>query len=511
MQLLSANSILKIFIQKCDKFSTFSAMGALSAFAFAPFNLFFCFLISFAWLFIQICEHDSFKKFFKFSFVFFLFFHIFGLFWLVHPLTINISQHWVLIPFAVTVIPAYFSLQLSLSLYFSFYKFDIFQKFFISSISLSLIIYFYSNYCPGFAWLIPGYIWASSIFLIQPFSIFGIYGYSLITIIVAFAIGASILCFMKKNSNFKIFKNCSILILFFIIIFSIFRVLRNDLEFTNVKVRIVQCNLDQKNKMDKSRAYKNFFQHLFLSKGNSKCDFIIWPEVSFPHIYRVGSQKFVHFFENALEKDEVLLFGAVRKSIEGKFFNSIIAINHEALDLGYYDKCKLVPFGEYIPLRKFIPFKSIASEIGDFDRGEKGKILNIKGVRFLPAICYEAVFPDNFVSYTSNADVILNITNDAWFGYTSEPFQHLEIVKCRAVEFGLPLIRVTNFGISAIFDPLARRVASIDINRSGFVDFYMPKKLHSTLYAEFGDIIFFFMIFLLVFLFFSYKKFFNRY
>lgn len=496
--------LLRDFTEKCDKTFVFCMMGGFAALAFPPVNLFFCFLISFAWFFIQLCEYKSFRAIALRAFYFFLFFHVLGLYWLAAPLTINFAKHAVLIPFALTIVPAYFALQLTFALIPVFFKKSYRQRLVIFSLSLSFIIYFYSNYLPGFAWLIPGYIWSCSQYLIQPFSIFGIYGFNLITILLSSALGAALLYSQKKSTDAKFFGILSALIFAFIIIFSTLRVFNNasssPLETTGVKARIVQCSLKQANKMNKNLAYQNFFQHAFFCK-NSDVDFIIWPEVSFPHIYKVNTGTFRHFFDNLLKKGQVLFFGAVRENTKtNEFFNSVIAIDHNANDLGYYDKFKLVPFGEYIPLRKYIPFQSIANDMGDFNQGERGKILNINGVKFLPAICYEAVFPDSFFSYTSGADVILNITNDAWFANTSEPFQHLQIVKCRAVEFGIPVIRATNFGISAVFDPYGKMVAQVPIKKSACVDFYIPKKINPTIYARFGDSIFFGMLILLLFL-----------
>jgi apolipoprotein N-acyltransferase len=135
----------------------------------------------------------------------------------------------------------------------------------------------------------------------------------------------------------------------------------------------------------------------------------------------------------------------------------------------------LVPFGEYVPFREYLPFQSIASDIGDFDRGEKAPVIELDGVKIVFAICYEIAFP-NFRK-GRDADIIVNATNDGWFGFTTEPFQHLQIARARAIETGLPLIRATNYGISAVFDPCGRELARVPINEAGIIEINIPKKI----------------------------------
>ncbi|GHU17212.1 hypothetical protein FACS189472_03770 [Alphaproteobacteria bacterium] len=283
-------------------------------------------------------------------------------------------------------------------------------------------------------------------------------------------------------------------------------------------MRIVQCNLTQAEKSNRELAEQNFWKHLGYSISENKLDFIVWPEASLPYMYNEKRADFQEAFQAVLTPGVHLILGAVREDLEtGEVYNSIVAVNHLGENVGCYDKVHLVPFGEYIPFRGFIPlpFRGIASDIGDFDVGKLPHVLEIKGLKMAMAICYEAAFPVlaapalmlsqpsepyastnfNTEAASTTADVAINVTNDAWFGPTSEPYQHLQIVRARAVEQGIPLVRCTNYGISAVFDPCGREICRIPMNNAGFVDFYIPERLPSeTPYKRYGDLLFWLML-----------------
>jgi apolipoprotein N-acyltransferase len=267
--------------------------------------------------------------------------------------------------------------------------------------------------------------------------------------------------------------------------FGIVRLLRNQTEFTPYKVRIVQCNLSQDEKNSNALSAINLQKHVSLSRSDEKIDFIIWPEAAIPYLYSENSTKLHNIISDPLKDGMTLISGAVRKDMAtGKVHNSAVFIDHMGRNICNYDKVRLAPFGEYIPFRSLIPtpFQSIASNIGDFDPGNSHKIIEINGLKIVVAICYEAIFSQDFMpknketDVIEEADVIINPTNDAWFGFTTQPFQHLQIVRARAIETGLPLIRVTNYGVSAIFDHCGRELNRIPISKFGYVDAFIPKK-----------------------------------
>jgi len=453
-------------------------LGIISAFSFAPFNWFPIFLITFSWLFVRISEVQEIKSLLIESFSFFFFWHVGCLYWLVYPLTLNLSKHWMLIPIAIMIIPAYLSLYLLIPVYIT-------KKIFrqpspiIFALSFCLIMLFYGNFLPGFPWVLPGYIWCIHEVFLQTLSIYGIYGLSFVTMLISGFGGMAFVCHQSGNKrDFKKYATFSGSLFLFIVSFGSYRLSVNKTEFTDKKIRIVQGNILHEKKQDHSLNFQNLTTHLNLSQHNSPVDFIVWPEASIPYLYKEDFTQLHDYLKSPLSYGEHLLAGAVRRDLSsGNVYNSVVAINHYGNNVANYDKSRLLPFGEYIPFRKYLPFPSIASDIGDFDVGNGINVFDINGTKIIFAICYEIVFPDRF-SGIKNADLIINVTNDGWFGFTTEPFQHLQISRARAIETGLPLVRAVNYGISAVFDPYGREIARIPIEQPGVVEINIPKPHH---------------------------------
>ena len=156
-----------------------------------------------------------------------------------------------------------------------------------------------------------------------------------------------------------------------------------------------------------------------------------------------------------------------------------------------YDKHHLVPFGEYMPLPELfrsLGIRALAQRVDvGFRAGPGPRVIDINGVRVLPLIFYEAVFPANARSLDDRADALLQITNDAWFGDFAGPQQHLAQARMRAIEQGLPLVRSANTGISAMVDAKGRVLASLALNERGVLDTQLPEGLSPTVYGTYGD------------------------
>ena len=155
-----------------------------------------------------------------------------------------------------------------------------------------------------------------------------------------------------------------------------------------------------------------------------------------------------------------------------------------------YDKAHLVPFGEYVPFGRYLPVTKLTAGRVDFSAGPGPVTLPVPGAPpFSPLICYEAIFPGNVVTHSgTRARWLLNVTNDAWFGDSSGPYQHFASARLRAVEEGIPLVRVANTGISAVVDSYGRIIAALGLNTRGIVDSELPRPVPgTTLYARFGN------------------------
>ncbi|MDH4442496.1 MAG: apolipoprotein N-acyltransferase [Rhizobium sp.] len=254
-------------------------------------------------------------------------------------------------------------------------------------------------------------------------------------------------------------------------------------EQRQIGVRLVQPAIDQAQKMENVDRIGVFEKHLALTaappaEGDQKPDVIVWPETAVPFILTENPDALVRIGD-VLEDGQVLITGAVRAEERGaglppRYYNSIYMIDDKGQILSASDKVHLTPFGEYVPfedvLRRF-GIEELISLPGGFSPAASRLLLTLpSGVSFYPLICYEAIFPNEIAPDLAGADAILNITNDAWFGATPGPYQHLLQSRLRAVERGAPLIRDANNGISAVIDPFGRIVDGLALNISGALD-----------------------------------------
>src|SRR6185437_13345856 len=194
--------------------------------------------------------------------------------------------------------------------------------------------------------------------------------------------------------------------------------------------------------------------------------------------------------------DGIVIAGTLRSDLPPApmvhYWNSLAVVDHAGRIVASYDKAHLVPFGEYVPLRGILPINKITPGTVDFSAGPGPRTLELPGLPpVAPLICYEAIFPGAVVDPAHRPDWLLNITNDAWYGFTSGPFQHVDIARVRAVEEGLPLARAGDNGVSAMFDPYGRVTARLALNDVGVLDVPLPQPLPPTLYSRVGDIPFF--------------------
>ena len=275
-------------------------------------------------------------------------------------------------------------------------------------------------------------------------------------------------------------------------------------------VRVVQANIDQKNKWRPENLDLITQTYLELTRRPGRPDIVIWPEGALPALLDDlldPRDRFSPQLRDALDQGQTLLMGTNRAETtpEGstRYFNSVVALRREGAGLrvtGIYDKHRLVPFGEYLPLgdlATWLGVRSLARMPEDFTAGPAPRPLAPWGVPVLqPLICYEALFPGSTRQAAAREGIrpawILNVSNDAWFGSASGPLQHLSMASYRAIEEGLPMVRATSTGVSAVIDPYGR-IASVDrlgLGRVGVIDARLPPALAATPYARFGEIAF---------------------
>lgn len=264
-----------------------------------------------------------------------------------------------------------------------------------------------------------------------------------------------------------------------------------------VVVRIVQPNIPQRQKIDETRWTENFLHHVELSRAPApagKQVFIVWPENATPWL--AEQPQAVAHLGAALPDRSVLLLGTVRSETKGgkeRFFNTISAWEKNGASFAptaHYDKHHLVPFGEYLPLSRelrAVGLAQLAPYEDGFTPGPGPATLSIAGSRVAPLVCYETIFAGALYPRGDRPDWLVTATNDAWFGDTSGPRQHLDQARLRAIETALPMARSANTGISALIDGKGRYVRRIALYEQGVIEAPLPKAGPRTLYDRLGD------------------------
>jgi apolipoprotein N-acyltransferase len=221
---------------------------------------------------------------------------------------------------------------------------------------------------------------------------------------------------------------------------------------------------------------------------------LIWPESAFPFILSRDAGALAEIGA-VLPQDTVLVTGAARADDEARpsgrarYFNAIQVIASGGHILDSYDKVHLVPFGEYLPFQTAfdrLGMRQFVHVPGGFEAGSKSRLLVVPGLPAVaPLICYEAIFPGEVVpAEAPRPGLLLNVTNDGWFGATIGPYQHFAQARLRAIEEGLPLIRAANTGISAIVDPYGRVLAELPLGAEGVLDGGLPQPIAAPVFAR---------------------------
>ncbi|MEO5324875.1 apolipoprotein N-acyltransferase [Mesorhizobium sp. CC13] len=251
-------------------------------------------------------------------------------------------------------------------------------------------------------------------------------------------------------------------------------------------VRIVQPNIDLSEKWDGRVRERIFSDLLKLSSeapkaGANKPQLIVWPETSVPFLFSERPDGLVAIGE-MLGEGQMLMAGTVRAENgsggETLYYNSVASINDKGEIVGAIDKVHLVPFGEYIPLADLMARVGLTQLVAgpmNFEAGTSRRPFDLPGgLKAAAYICYEIIFPELVAVDAASTQIIVNVTNDAWFGDTPGPYQHFRQSQIRAVENGMPVLRAANTGISGIVDPFGRAVDALAMNTRGIIDFSLP-------------------------------------
>ncbi len=354
----------------------------------------------------------------------------------------------------------------------------------------------------GFPWDLPGEVWAAGSAPSQGASVLGAYGMTFLTLVIGAAPGLLRRRFGRGDGAAVGLALAVLAALYLGGGARLSRAPPRALEETGLAVRIVQANVPQTEKWT-PEAFQSIvlnYDELTALPAPRRPDVVIWPEGALPvaaeDLLAPGSWTRDAVL-GALAPGEVLLFGSTRGGEEGgraRYYNSLMALRRTpdgAQRLGVYDKHHLVPFGEYMPfdaLAGRMGLKALV-HVGDgFTSGPASEPRETQGLgRFQPLICYESLFPASFARTGPRPSWIVNVSNDAWFGDTSGPWQHLNLASYRALEEGLPMVRATPTGVSAVIDGYGRPLAELPLGRRGVLDVRLPPALPPTLYERWRD------------------------
>ncbi len=393
--------------------------------------------------------------------------------WIINPFLIY-DEHKTLAPFVIIIFPFFMGfffalpsvlitwLVISKSMNRNFFTFIFWVTFFLFSAEILR-----STIFGGLPFNLYAHIWVFDERFLQIVSVVGVYGLSFLTI---FWIVISILLLTRRHISFLVSLISFPVIL---IIFSLFYENQNSEDLDTLAVRVVQPNILQKEKWDKSLFQKHVDKLLRLSQreqSNTRL-LVAWPEAAMT-VYLNENDDLVSYIRDNVDENTTIITGGLRRVFENnsfKIYNSLFVI--EKNSFSFYDKKHLVPFGEFIPLRSLTNFWKITPGKTDFSIGEKESLLTFVNdnseVWFEPSICYEAIFQTfNF----KKIQLLINITNDAWFGKTTGPRQHLTASIFRSVEKGVPLLRSANSGISVIANSKGKILKKIEIGKAGFIE-----------------------------------------
>lgn len=349
-----------------------------------------------------------------------------------------------------------------------------------------------ATFLTGFPWLSFGYsLTDSTLNFLAP--IIGEFGLTIVVLLLGYSIFQ---LFYKKWIMFT--STISSLILCALILphFT-----QNEYAGDEVHVLLVQGNIKQELRWAPEQYSKTMLAYQDLTRPNWDVDLVVWPEAAVPEIEALAQDYLQNLDSAAAFHNTALITGIVDYQRDTKaIYNTLIVVGKDESDAlsgqyqylhpNRYRKHNLLPIGEFVPfeslLRPLAPLFDLP--MSSFSRGEAiQKNLRANGLNILPAICYEIVFAD-FVrsNYHSDSDILFTVSNDAWFGDSHGPHQHMQIARMRAIELGRPLIRVTNTGVTGVYDPLSNQQLSINQFEANVLKTSIKKISGNTMYAQYG-------------------------
>ena len=467
-------------------------IGLLTVFSFQPFNITFInFLILPIFFYLTVYINKKSKSTFRkkphkknlfiFGTLFGFGFYLSGISWITNSLTFD-ENFKVLIPFVIILIPLFLSLFMGFTVLIvgPFLNYNI-SSIFIFSAALAFSDFLRAKLFSGFPWNLWAYSLSWIAELLQTLNLLGLFAYNLIVITI---FTLPIILFYQL----PIIKKVSILFSTVILVLCLYiygnheiNKNQNYLNTLNKKIntKIVSPNFDLKYDLDINQIEKKLNKLIRYSEPNSnKKTLFIWPEGVFSGYSYNEILIFKNLIKKNFDKNHYIILGINKLDDQsGLFYNSLLLVDNELSILQQYNKQKLVPFGEFLPFKTLLEkfgLKKITEGHGSFKKGNKKINITFDELNILPLICYEVIFTKFIQEASSDTNLIVNISEDAWFGNTIGPNQHYSKSVFRAIENGTFLLRSANKGISAIIDNKGLVKKELSRNEAGNIEFETP-------------------------------------
>lgn len=418
-----------------------------------------------------------------------------GIYWIANALLVDAAHFGWLVPIAIGGLSAYFAIYPALAAAaYVLSPGSRAARLAVFAGAWTLSEYLRGTLFTGFSWNLLGTVWTIAPLTMQGAAFIGTYGVGL-TSVLLFAAPAVL------DGSKRAGRIAAVLALI-----GAAPVLAGAVRFVlapaagsdtvaGVKLALVQGNIAQQMKWNPDERIRIIQTYLDLTAQAVKdgATHIVWPETAIPvAIDRTPEIRAAIAAIIGGSNAKALIAGTVRlndaDSHTLQAWNSVEAIDASGRVIDTYDKFHLVPFGEYMPLRGWLPIDKITPGSVDFSAGPGPETIDVPGLPPVgPLVCYEAIFPGNVAKRDPRPGVLLNVTNDAWFGDSTGPRQHFAAARLRAVEEGLPLVRDAGSGISAIVDPYGRVLERLDLGNRGLVEGALPQALAPTPFSRFGN------------------------
>jgi len=501
-------------------------LGTLTVFSFQPYNFnyinFFIiptlFLVT---IYVQRKSKYTYRKkpyllnLFFIGYLFGIGFFLTGTHWISNSLTFDETFRF-LIPISVIGLPLFLGIFFGLgNLIVGPFLQNNFTSILLFSSSFAFMDYLRAIIFTGFPWNLWAYTWSWIPEVLQPLSILGFFSFNLLCIIIYCT---PLLLIFKKKTNLISFILIGI-IFFGNFIFGSSIIKKNNEELVKLELnsensvytKIISPNFDLKYNLSIDDISGNISKLIrYSAPEENKKTLFVWPEGVFTGFNLEQIKQYKSLFEEAFSDNHLILFGSNTISDisnKNEVFNSLIIINNKFEVIFQYNKIKLVPFGEFLPFEKFLSklgFKKITEGHGSFSKGLRNDIFLLDKLKILPLICYEIIFPQ-LSQNQKQKNLIVNISEDAWFGDTIGPYQHFANAIFRSIENNVFLIRSANKGVSAFIDNKGVIKKILKPNEVGIIELNVPLINNTPIKYKF-DLIFFVLLFTCVFFFIVLKK-----